>query len=443
VTRGEKSSIELTLLVNLGGESYRDVIVRLEPVIMELERQDNILIVCHQVCFQRLFRVRMLIWPSSFQAIIRCLYGYFMGISQAEIPYIKVCSMSYCLPPNRTDLSDQVPLHTLIKLSPRAYGCEEERYPLPIAAVDTHRPKPNRKTNANTPVRSPPAGEVASTARDYFGTVPSSIPQATISPAKSGSIGVENSAEQMLSEKEQHATQQQADHNGRVEKEEIVTEHNAAIHTRNHKGEFVSEVHEGIDSPSQTAMLAALQQQSAARAKNKPTLVAFEDLDEATWDEELCTKPGIDGADPLQYNKRRIYCPRKECGSLILNAGSGDMVIEDRDVSSQHVWSIVYALTRSQMPMDENAPFKPDPKMSPNGLEGKEASLYWHVDGSPFAFENIGFSRAIEGVDKAKNKNIKWLICAECDLGPLGWCYEGGNEAWLAIGRVKYGPPAQ
>jgi len=33
-----------------GGESYRDVVVRLEPVIMELERQENILIVGHQVC---------------------------------------------------------------------------------------------------------------------------------------------------------------------------------------------------------------------------------------------------------------------------------------------------------------------------------------------------------------------------------------------------------
>ena len=33
-----------------GGESYRDVVVRLEPVIMELERQENILIIAHQVC---------------------------------------------------------------------------------------------------------------------------------------------------------------------------------------------------------------------------------------------------------------------------------------------------------------------------------------------------------------------------------------------------------
>lgn len=32
-----------------GGESYRDVVVRLEPIIMELERQENILIIGHQV----------------------------------------------------------------------------------------------------------------------------------------------------------------------------------------------------------------------------------------------------------------------------------------------------------------------------------------------------------------------------------------------------------
>lgn len=111
-----------------GGESYRDVVVRLEPVIMELERADNVLIIGHQ-------------------AIIRCLYAYFMGLSQEQLPYIKV------------------PLHTLIRISPRAYGCIEERFSVPIESVDTHRPKPKRKD-----VHQDTLPVADSTKRDYFGS---------------------------------------------------------------------------------------------------------------------------------------------------------------------------------------------------------------------------------------------------------------------------------
>ncbi|KAG9318270.1 bifunctional 6-phosphofructo-2-kinase fructose-2,6-bisphosphate 2-phosphatase [Chiua virens] len=107
-----------------GGESYRDVVVRLEPVIMELERQENILIFGHQ-------------------AILRCLYAYFHDLPQADLPYIKI------------------PLHTVIKLTPKAYGCDEERYMLPIGAVDTHRPKPSGHQ-----VEVP-----TSSAREYYGNI--------------------------------------------------------------------------------------------------------------------------------------------------------------------------------------------------------------------------------------------------------------------------------
>jgi 6-phosphofructo-2-kinase/fructose-2,6-biphosphatase 2 len=66
----------------------------------------------------------------------------------------------------------QIPLHTLIKITPLAYGCHEERYPLPIAAVDTHRPKPS-KTQIHTPqpggIPPAPMASGAETGRDYFG----------------------------------------------------------------------------------------------------------------------------------------------------------------------------------------------------------------------------------------------------------------------------------
>ncbi|KAG0165825.1 Fructose-2,6-bisphosphatase [Apophysomyces sp. BC1034] len=88
-----------------GGESYRDLVLRLEPIIMDLERQQNILIIGHQ-------------------AILRCIYAYFMNYSHDDLPYIKI------------------PLHNVIELTPKAYGCEEKRYKVDIEAVDTHRPKP-------------------------------------------------------------------------------------------------------------------------------------------------------------------------------------------------------------------------------------------------------------------------------------------------------------
>jgi 6-phosphofructo-2-kinase/fructose-2,6-biphosphatase 2 len=48
-----------------------------------------------------------------------------------------------------------------------AYGCHEERYPLPITAVDTHRPNP-KKAGAATAAFTPDKPKT-DTARDYFG----------------------------------------------------------------------------------------------------------------------------------------------------------------------------------------------------------------------------------------------------------------------------------
>ncbi|KAF8551629.1 Mss4-like protein [Imleria badia] len=68
---------------------------------------------------------------------------------------------------------------------------------------------------------------------------------------------------------------------------------------------------------------------------------------------------------------------------------------------------------------------------------------WWLVTPSPMEFENVGFSRPVvrTGDNTASSKPIKFLICADCDVGPLGWCEEGGKEFWLACSRVKYAVP--
>lgn len=72
------------------GESYMDVIQRLEPVVIEVERErECVCIVAHQ-------------------AVLRVLYGYFMNKPLEEVPRL------------------EIPLHTLIELVPKADGTMAE-----------------------------------------------------------------------------------------------------------------------------------------------------------------------------------------------------------------------------------------------------------------------------------------------------------------------------
>jgi len=101
-----------------GGESYRDLVQRLEPIIMELERfhdpDHTIIIIGHQ-------------------AVIRCIYSYFMNYNHEELPYVKI------------------PLHTLIKVTPKAYNCDVELIPLNIPAVNTQRDRRSKPAMIDEP----------------------------------------------------------------------------------------------------------------------------------------------------------------------------------------------------------------------------------------------------------------------------------------------------
>ncbi|KAJ8543593.1 hypothetical protein K7X08_006116 [Anisodus acutangulus] len=76
------------------GESYLDVIQRLEPVIIELERQRAPVVVV------------------SHQAVLRALYAYFADRPLNEIPHI------------------EMPLHTIIEIQMGVTGVQEKRYKL-------------------------------------------------------------------------------------------------------------------------------------------------------------------------------------------------------------------------------------------------------------------------------------------------------------------------
>lgn len=101
----------------LSAQSYQDLVQRLEPVIMELERQGNVLVICHQ-------------------AVMRCLLAYFLdkGAGQGKESVMwrtlapashwqDVCEwITSCVLPADDLPYMKCPLHTVLKLTPVAYG---------------------------------------------------------------------------------------------------------------------------------------------------------------------------------------------------------------------------------------------------------------------------------------------------------------------------------
>lgn len=100
------------------GESYLDMIHRLDTMVHEMERhREPLLIVAHQ-------------------GILRLLYAYLMGLPREDAPYVSI------------------PLNTVIKLEPKVYSCDEKRFKLiekpklddgqtePPTSMDRKKPDP-------------------------------------------------------------------------------------------------------------------------------------------------------------------------------------------------------------------------------------------------------------------------------------------------------------
>jgi len=90
---------------------------------MELERAENVLVICHQ-------------------AVARCILAYFLNKDAGILIEYKINIILFL----KIFLEDlpytKVPLHTVIKLTPMAYGCVMECIPLGTESVNTHREKP-------------------------------------------------------------------------------------------------------------------------------------------------------------------------------------------------------------------------------------------------------------------------------------------------------------
>ncbi|KAG1332640.1 hypothetical protein G6F62_007140 [Rhizopus arrhizus] len=111
------------------------------------------------------------------------------------------------------------------------------------------------------------------------------------------------------------------------------------------------------------------------------TIIAYKEIDNAI--EKL-----VDSSS--QKNTADILCPKEGCKCVVLKKNTATLV--EREGS------------KLQLP----------PSSLPEGLifEKENDSYFWLV-GNMMDFENIGFSKTVG--------TIKYLSCADCDLGPIGY----------------------
>ncbi|KAL8802196.1 MAG: hypothetical protein Q9182_003986 [Xanthomendoza sp. 2 TL-2023] len=135
-------------------ESYHDLAVRLEPIILELERQqDDLLIVAHE-------------------SVLRVLYGYLMACNATDIP-----SLSF-------------PRNEIIEIIPASYNNESSSIPIPDLPPEIIPPSPE-DLKIPVPPSEAPSGTatpmILGSPRIAPGSPKSSTPRKTATSPANGS----------------------------------------------------------------------------------------------------------------------------------------------------------------------------------------------------------------------------------------------------------------
>ncbi|KAK9239215.1 Mss4-like protein [Lipomyces kononenkoae] len=117
-------------------------------------------------------------------------------------------------------------------------------------------------------------------------------------------------------------------------------------------------------------------------------------------------------------NIHKLYCPYNNCSSIILSPGMGIL------------------RKRAQIPKSFSDAGHEKGQASSEATNAEDDELFW-ILGDPFDFDNLGFS-------KSSSAGVKYLACADCDRGPLGYhdsnvvAEDGGKEFLLSANLVLY-----
>jgi hypothetical protein len=122
-------------------------------------------------------------------------------------------------------------------------------------------------------------------------------------------------------------------------------------------------------------------------------------------------------------NSKKIRCLR--CDSFILQENSGLFKSVEEPV--------LLPSMRSKRDLSNANDAKEKSSASEGGdsqIQNDKLKRFWCVN-DMLTFENVGFTNSVN--------NIKYLICADCEIGPIGLQYlDNPNEFLVSIDRVKH-----
>ncbi|KAK6319364.1 guanine nucleotide exchange factor MSS4 isoform X2 [Coregonus clupeaformis] len=107
-------------------------------------------------------------------------------------------------------------------------------------------------------------------------------------------------------------------------------------------------------------------------------------------------------------NIKSVLCQR--CGSKVLCPGMAVFAEKELFLPSMRKKTTI---TQSQGSVDRD-----------------KLTAHWLVD-DMYTFENVGFTKDVG--------RIKYLICADCEIGPIGWhCLDDKKSFYVALERVNH-----
>ncbi|XP_004927541.1 guanine nucleotide exchange factor MSS4 homolog [Bombyx mori] len=108
----------------------------------------------------------------------------------------------------------------------------------------------------------------------------------------------------------------------------------------------------------------------------------------------------------VEDGKNKLVVQCKFCGSKILDKKSSNYIAQEKD-----------------LPLMQQA--------SNNDREVQNETIkeFYHVE-NMYTFENIGFTHTVD--------NHKYLSCADCDAGPVGYHDTNTRHSYVAISRIVH-----